>query len=65
MARSVVCGSFPCLIAAHFCKPWKPVVSFIGLAKTSQTAGTLYVINPQIYIEKMLKFYIQNAENIS
>jgi hypothetical protein len=23
----------------HFCKPWKPAVSFIGLAKTSYTAG--------------------------
>jgi hypothetical protein len=21
----------------HFCKPWKPAVSFIGLAKTSHT----------------------------
>jgi hypothetical protein len=29
---------------AHFCKPWKPTVSFIGLAKTSYTAGTLNAI---------------------
>jgi hypothetical protein len=28
----------------HFCKPWKHTVSFIGLAKTSYTAGTLCAI---------------------
>jgi hypothetical protein len=32
----------------HFCKPWKPSVSFIGLAKTSYTAGTLCAMCPKI-----------------
>jgi hypothetical protein len=33
----------------HFCKPWKPTVSFVGLAKTSYTPGTLCAIKPEIY----------------
>jgi hypothetical protein len=28
----------------HFCKPWNATRSFIGLAKTSYTAGTLCAI---------------------
>jgi hypothetical protein len=32
----------------HFCKPWKPAVSFIGLAKTSYTAETLYAMLPAL-----------------
>jgi hypothetical protein len=35
----------------HLCKPWKPTVSFIGLAKTSYTAGTL----GDIYLKKVFK----------
>jgi hypothetical protein len=31
---------------AHFCKPWNASRSFIGLAKTSYTAGTLCAIPP-------------------
>jgi hypothetical protein len=34
----------------HFCKPWKPTVSFIGLAKTSYTAGR--------YVQYRLKFIV-------
>jgi hypothetical protein len=40
-----LCGFSP----PHFCKPWKPTVSFIGLAKTSYTAGTLYAIFLKIF----------------
>jgi hypothetical protein len=44
---------FPRLIPAHFCKPWKPTVSFIGLAKTSYTDGTLCAIALK-FVEKIL-----------
>jgi hypothetical protein len=33
----------------HFCKPWKPTVSFIATAKTSYTAGTLYAMRPKSF----------------
>jgi hypothetical protein len=38
----------------HFFKPWKPTVSFIGLAKTSYTAGTLGAIWPNV-VDKKIK----------
>jgi hypothetical protein len=44
----------------HFCKPWKPAVSFIGLAKLSDcrvsgfhTAGTLCAIWPKNLSKKV------------
>jgi hypothetical protein len=40
----------------HFYKPWKPTVSFIGLAKTSYTAGTLGAILPGIFVKKIKKY---------
>jgi hypothetical protein len=41
-------------VPPHFCKPWKPTVSFIGLAKTSYTAGTLCAIFLKL-IEKIVQ----------
>jgi hypothetical protein len=39
-----LCGFSP----AHFFVCWKPTVSFIGLAKTSYTAGTLCEMGAKI-----------------
>jgi hypothetical protein len=53
----------------HFCKPWKPAVSFIGLAKTSYTATTLSASHlPAVFpawrggIENMRNEGIRNEE---
>jgi hypothetical protein len=58
----------------YFCKPWKPTVSFIGLAKTSYTAETLVeeafkfsqtVSTKRGLIETALKEYVNNRKRKS
>jgi hypothetical protein len=48
----------------HFCKPWKPTVSFIGLAKTSYTPGTLGAIFPRTVLTNTNVNDINRVNNV-